>query len=840
MKNSVKSSDIKCSPQRINGTIKDKRKTDAGNYIGVISDGKNEYHFNAKAFIDNDYQIDNAEIGDLVSFVSTTTTDNRRMAKDIIFNKKEELHETDIKQGNKENAKEIEVNEEGLISFFVPGYHYKIKDDMDSYFANAKMTKPERDIVDKFSRILRVSSIMYQFYGNKGTVYPFCILGATENLKEYIRGKYEFLLVFSCFPNEDWQQVTLSVHKAIRNKPEVKGRPLPNFYLLISNARNLLYEIDTRVKGGPDAAIIPFTVNELLSCEDDSSLLQLIRNRFSEYYFANNMLSDGSTIEEDKLLFGDRGKIADSIVQRCLNKEYSGIFGLRRSGKSSVLHAVFRRLDNQKIKYAIIESRKIESDSSWKRSLYKIAREVRRSCLTIEKEKFDALSRQEQNKLLELNSTEDDYEKDAVEFFIEDVKKYTRDENAFVIAFDEVEVITYNTATSPMWQDLNSYKNFWFALRESGCALIICGVNPTINEESFIEFKGKECDNPMWERIENCSGKSQTYLPTFTDEQTKEMINTLGGYSNIGFDDVYVDINRAFGGQPYAIRQFCSFAYEEVRELCKTPQKYQLSLPACKQLLATFNQSSHGEKLISTILEYIRIYKNEYNTLKKIAFSPEKYKSFDSNSKRDIDHLVKYGILAYDNNIEYVTFRIESVKDYLLRSESKDPEDMNNEERRRYVQDAVANCEKSLKRHVLNTLNISVSDAQARQMIYNPIPKYSIAILRKEYEGKVDTNNCLIRDFFDHKVFEMYFSKLKRLIKDNWTIFGTAFEKCSINKDRFVTYMDDLNAGRTDADHYDAQDMTSPEGDWEIDDNTLAKFRVAADEINKFFYQVGL
>ena len=56
------------------------------------------------------------------------------------------------------------------------------------------------------------------------------------------------------------------------------------------------------------------------------------------------------------MLFGDRGKIADLIVSRCENNENSGIFGLRRSGKTSVLNAVLRRLERADIKYIKVES----------------------------------------------------------------------------------------------------------------------------------------------------------------------------------------------------------------------------------------------------------------------------------------------------------------------------------------------------------------------------------------------------------------------------------------------------------------------------------------------------
>ena len=48
-----------------------------------------------------------------------------------------------------------------------------------------------------------------------------------------------------------------------------------------------------------------------------------------------------------------------------------------------------------------------------------------------------------------------------------------------------------------------------------------------------------------------------------------------------------------------------------------------------------------------------------------------------------------------------------------------------------------------------------------------------------------------------------------------------------IDKNKFSIYMDDLNAGRNDADHYDAEDTNKCPEDWEIEDTTMQNFVVA-------------
>ena len=157
----------------------------------------------------------------------------------------------------------------------------------------------------------------------------------------------------------------------------------------------------------------------------------------------------------------------------------------------------------------------MRDNDSWKTSLYNIARDIRKECLGIDEKEWDSLTVKEQDERLMLNRSEADYSKAASKCFEDDVRKYTRAEPTFVIALDEIERITYNTTNSAMWRDLSSYEGFWTALRNTHCPLIVCGVNATINEKSSIVFNGTKCDNPMYERIHNCSGFSKTYLPPF-------------------------------------------------------------------------------------------------------------------------------------------------------------------------------------------------------------------------------------------------------------------------------------------------------------------------------------
>ena len=102
-----------------------------------------------------------------------------------------------------------------------------------------------------------------------------------------------------------------------------------------------------------------------------------------------------------------------------------------------------------------------------------------------------------------------------------------------------------------------------------------------------------------------------------------------------------------------------------------------------------------------------------------------------------------------------------------------------------------------------------------------------------------DVNTCTLADLFKHSSFIMYFSSLKKIIADNWNNLGVAIGNCNVTKAKFEACMEDLNAGRTDADHYDPEDMTCPEGG-EISDQTMINFISANRTMEDVFTKLNL
>ncbi|MCR4837836.1 MAG: hypothetical protein K5897_02720 [Eubacterium sp.] len=816
-----------------------------------------DYYFNSRSIRDKDLYIDDFREGDEVEFLPSKQKDEkgRGQARDVVLRgdsladrasndengddsltvETENNYTDEMEIENQPDDFEQSQDEDGVFRYYRPGFPRYFDRDL-LYDKFLKSNSGEDIILDKLSKVLYISKLGKQQYSISST-YEFCLAGVTKFLKQYIRGQREFIIVLAYFATGDWQEKNYLVERQIRLRKEVSDRdPLVNFYVLISNAVNLRTEID-RKKGGTGAAIIPFSFEEIIKTTNENELIDLLNRRFGEYYYENNMLGETGAIDDDALLFGDRGMIADGIVSRCERGENSGIFGLRRSGKSSVLNAVCRRLDRADIRYIKVESRSQLEHISWKTALFEMAKKIRITTANLE-QSDDETSREFEQRL-NLNHLEEDYEKKATVCFVEDVKLYCRNLSAFVIAIDEVELITYNTASSSTWNNVEAYTAFWGALRDCGCSLIVCGVNSTINEVNTINFKGAQGDNPMYGRIILSGDSSKTYLPAFTDEQTKYMINSLGAYSNIDFSDVYVEINREFGGQPYAVRQFCSYVFENVKHLRKINKKYIVGKATVIRLLEEFSSSAKGSELCSVILQHVQIFSDEYALLKKIALAPEKYKTIENSDVRSIDHLCKYGLIEYDYGTQYVAFRIRMIKDYIVRTQQKDPIDMSNDERREYIQGIVADVEKKLKKYIRNYYFFAQQIDGFRRYIIdsmrsnNPVVKVNI-----QYGGPSDPHTCEYDDFFDHKKYIMYFSSVRTIIVNRWNLLGTNIQNENISKTDFSRYMKDLNAGRNDADHYDAEDLTNAPDEWEISDDTMKAFNYAYGKLKPFIDKI--
>ena len=223
-----------------------------------------------------------------------------------------------------------------------------------------------------------------------------------------------------------------------------------------------------------DWVIIPLSASELA---DRGAQAFLIRSRMAAIIGRFDLFGMTSPIKHDKYFYG-RDAIVQELVQRALvRKEQSGLFGLRKTGKTSVLFAIQRRICE---KGAVAEYVDCQSPGIYGSRWWAVLEELCRRMLgAAEKGGCPAPAE------FSFNAS------DAANSFIRTVK-WIQDRSAvgqIVLLLDEVEFITPGIANHlgqhwdddhlPLWQTIRS------ASQETKGFLTFCvaGVNPSSVEQ---------------------------------------------------------------------------------------------------------------------------------------------------------------------------------------------------------------------------------------------------------------------------------------------------------------------------------------------------------------------
>ena len=126
---------------------------------------------------------------------------------------------------------ERHIAEAPVAKFANPGISRKL--DLDDFAPKLKPDSGEMEVIRKFSEVFQITRVG-QHSMHQSSTYEFCLAGVTEHLKQFVRESGEFLIIFSYFQNQSWQEKTLKVEREIRKRNDiVERRPLVNFYILV-------------------------------------------------------------------------------------------------------------------------------------------------------------------------------------------------------------------------------------------------------------------------------------------------------------------------------------------------------------------------------------------------------------------------------------------------------------------------------------------------------------------------------------------------------------------------------------------------------------------------------
>ena len=192
--------------------------------------------------------------------------------------------------------------------------------------------------------INNLSKEWYITYGG-GTIelgiatYKYFLMKPTSEYQELFNIEREVVVVFSNY--ENFEPRTLDAFDQVaRLMQELRIEKVCG--ILISKDSNIEVKISELLKSDPEhQAIVPFTYEELVFKFDNF----FIRNRFKEYFYSRDLFAFNSALKKDLYFFG-RTDIIHSIVNRHRSNENSGLFGLRKTGKTSLIYGIQRAIRN--------------------------------------------------------------------------------------------------------------------------------------------------------------------------------------------------------------------------------------------------------------------------------------------------------------------------------------------------------------------------------------------------------------------------------------------------------------------------------------------------------------
>lgn len=274
-------------------------------------------------------------------------------------------------------------------------------------------------------------------------------------------------------------------------------------------------------------AYVGVFINDLLNSNDP----WFVRNKFISQLFSRDLFDYTLPLDNDLFFFGRQAIVAEHIdaIRRSENR---GLFGLRKTGKTSVLFKIMRQCAENTIPVKYYDC-KVSS-------IYRLSGDELLDRISSDIEEIiDQKLKGWRNKKTPT---------DRFLSLIEKIPATTR----FCLIFDEIEYVSVGSKLAPHW--VTDFVPFWQALWSAQSqfrkfSFIVSGVNASISETDKIEG----VQNPMFGIVK------ARYLTGFERGELRSLTNVFGKRMGLHFDESAVDaLYERYGGHPLLTRMICS------------------------------------------------------------------------------------------------------------------------------------------------------------------------------------------------------------------------------------------------------------------------------------------
>ena len=278
-------------------------------------------------------------------------------------------------------------------------------------------------------------------------------------------------------------------------------------------------------------AIIPFIYDDLIANRGSN---WFVRNVLRKYCYDVDLFGYTLPLRDETSFFGRQQIISRYIdaIKRCENR---GIFGIRKTGKTSLLFKIDRIIREQKLGFVFFYDCKSPSYRSlhWNELLGNICSNiVKRLNIKIRME-YDV--------------------KSIIKSFRYVIHEASKKNLKIVIMFDEIEYISFRSPLDTHWR--TEFIDFWQTIWSvqsihRNLVFILSGVNPSVTEIDTING----IQNPLFGIVQS------EYLQGLSEDESRSMIKFLGKRMGINFEhDAITLLFNQYNGHPMLMRLACSY-----------------------------------------------------------------------------------------------------------------------------------------------------------------------------------------------------------------------------------------------------------------------------------------
>lgn len=466
------------------------------------------------------------------------------------------------------------------------------------------------EIVNPFSSDFEIS------WGNRRnayntTIYEF-IIKPSQTVAETFGLEYDLLLVYSPYP--EMQPRVMQAISSVFSDDPAKGRVENFLCVLISDDPNAKEWVNQYTIQQQDLrTYIVFHSDALRNRHKYST-----QTSFREQLRERDLFDVQLPLLDDLYFFGRQTILRDiqDNIRRCEN---CGLFGLRKTGKTSLLYKIQRTISDLNLGKTLLydaKNAKIRM-RSWLDLLLVIIKDV---CDTYN---------------LQLDLPQKSSSIEIVERFESTIKAIPSQEKLILI-FDEIEFISFEPIYDFHWRE--EYFHFWQLLwtmqsQYRNFCFIIAGVNPKVVEISSVN----KVQNPLFSIVK------KYYVRGLEREDIHNLARRIGRRMGMHFDNTAIDyLFLRYGGHPLLTR--LALSYENQKAVHKPIYLTEAVLKSTQQ--------SREEELIAYCQHIIDVlndfYPEEYLLLQYLSIDDIQDFMDLSTSPLSVKHLKNYGLLEYE------------------------------------------------------------------------------------------------------------------------------------------------------------------------------------------------